>query len=114
MKRFCVVIVVSLIAFAFGSPVQAHDLFDANGRPVTTHQHVWRQQSYGQDYRQGHSVNNSLGSITIWSPQTYNGYKAGNNVRFARPSLQITKPEPGANIPTPMNGNRASTTRGNR
>ncbi len=63
-----------------GSTVlQAHQV--AGG----THQHVWRPTTYGEDYRPGHSVNGSQGSITIWSPATLNEYGASNSVRFARP-----------------------------
>jgi len=74
---------VALLAFSF--PLSSHELVDINGKPVNSHQHVWRQQEYGSDYRQGHSVDNAQGSITVWSPNTYQGYKAGSSVKFARP-----------------------------
>jgi hypothetical protein len=99
MTRLLGVAIVSLGVLSFSIPVSAHELVDSNGKLIATHQHVWRQQSYGQDYRQGHSVNNSLGSITIWSPNTYNPYKAGSGVRFARPPLNTVKPKAGSNIP---------------
>jgi len=87
-----------IITLIFGStlltsalPLQSHEVVDINGKPVTTHTHVWRQQSYGTDYRQGHSVDNALGNITIYSPNTYKGYSAGSSVRFARP-VPYSKP----------------------
>lgn len=54
-----------------------------------THSHAFKQTDYGQ-YRVGHSVTSPLGSIIIWSPQTYSGYQAGKTVKFARPK-PITK-----------------------
>lgn len=80
------ILMIGTILLAFACPVQSHELVDTNGKPVNTHQHVWRQQEYGSDYRQGHSVDGTQGSITVWSPNTYQGYKAGNSVRFARPT----------------------------
>jgi len=91
--------IIFLGAQTLSFPASAHDLVDSNGKLITTHQHVWRQQNYGQDYRQGHSVNNSLGSITIWSPNTYNPYKAGSGIRFARPPIQTAKPKVSDTIP---------------
>jgi hypothetical protein len=58
------------------------------------HEHVWRQTEYGKDYRPGHSVNGPQGSITIWSPTTYNAYGAGKSVHFARP-VPYSTPSPG-------------------
>lgn len=85
MNKKVTLLFIGWVLMAFAWPVQSHELVDINGKPSSTHQHVWRQQEYGSDYRQGHSVNGSQGSITIWSPNTYQGYKAGNSVRFARP-----------------------------
>jgi hypothetical protein len=85
MNRKFISLFFGMILLSFAWPVQSHELVDINGRPVSTHQHVWRQQEYGTDYRQGHSVDGSQGSITVWSPNTYQGYKAGSSVRFARP-----------------------------
>jgi hypothetical protein len=76
---------------AITSSAHSHELVDINGKPVSSHTHVWRQQQYGTDYRQGHAVDNALGSITVWSPNTYQGYKAGSSVRFARP-VPYSKP----------------------
>ena len=59
--------------------VQAHKLSGG------THQHIWRSSTYGKDYRPGHEVSGSNGSITIWSPTTLNKYGSNNSVRFARP-----------------------------
>jgi len=36
--------------------------------PGSTHGHVRQQLEYGRGYRYGHSVNNALGDIVIWSP----------------------------------------------
>ena len=74
------VLYAGLILLACSSVIQAHQV--AGG----THEHVWRQQDYGKDFRQGHSVNGSAGSITIWSPTTHNKFGASNPVRFARPA----------------------------
>ena len=57
--------------------------------PNIPHTHAFEQTGYGTS-RQGHTVNNELGSITIWSPRPQTGYKAGNSVKFARPE-PITK-----------------------
>jgi hypothetical protein len=99
MLRAVAMLSATVIVLMVASPVNAHELFDVNGKPITSHQHVWRQQGYGQDYRQGHSVNNSLGNITIWSPNTYNPYKAGRGLRFARPPIQLVNPKAGSSIP---------------
>lgn len=58
--------------------------------PGMTHSHAFQQTAYGE-YRVGHTVNSSLGSITIWSPKTYTGYQAGDTVKFARPE-PISRP----------------------
>ena len=58
---------------------QAHDV------PNMDHTHAFEQKGYGT-YRQGHSVNNEYGSITIWSPRTYTDYQQSAPVEFARPS----------------------------
>lgn len=75
--------VATALALAAG-PVQAHDV------PNMDHTHAFQQQSYGK-FRQGHSVNNEYGSITIWSPRTYTGYQTPPAVRFARPE-PISRP----------------------
>jgi len=99
MSKAIAVLILSFGVLVVPVTAGAHELSDVNGKPISTHQPVWRQQSYGQDYRQGHSVNNALGNIVIWSPNTYNPYKAGSSVRFARPSIQIAQPKAGGNIP---------------
>jgi hypothetical protein len=100
MNRILIALVSAMILLAFTSTVRAHDIVDSNGKPVSTHKHVWRQQIYGKDYRQGHSVNGQRGSITTWSPNTYRGYNAGSSVRFARPVPITKRPKAGDNIPT--------------
>ncbi len=85
MSRLLITLACGLILLASTAPAWSHELVDVNGKPISTHEHVWRQQEYGTDYRQGHSVNNAQGNITVWSPNTYRGYNAGSTVRFARP-----------------------------
>jgi hypothetical protein len=80
---------LTILAIAAGSmamvvPVQAHDT------PNLEHSHAFQQTAYGA-YRQGHYVNGPQGSIIIWSPQPYTGYRNASNVRFARPQ-PITRP----------------------
>lgn len=73
------VLITGLIMLACSTWLPAHQVTGG------THEHVWRQTEYGKDYRPGHSVNSPRGSITIWSPTTYNAYGAGKSVHFARP-----------------------------
>jgi hypothetical protein len=72
-------------------PSQAHEV------PNIPHSHAFQQTGYGT-YRQGHTVNNQLGSITIWSARPYTGYQAGQSVKFARP-VPITQ-APGSPVAT--------------
>lgn len=62
----------------------------AHDTPGLEHTHAFQKTGYGT-YRQGHSVNGPLGSITIWSPQPYTGYKKSPAVKFAQPQ-PITRP----------------------
>jgi hypothetical protein len=62
----------------FTAPLAAHET------PNMDHTHAFRQTGYGT-WRQGHSVNNQLGSVTIWSAKPYSGYENPPPVRFARP-----------------------------
>ena len=72
-------IVPALVGLAgFGGPLAAHDT------PGIEHSHAFKQTGYGT-LRQGHTVNNELGSITIWSAKPYTGYQARPPVKFARP-----------------------------
>jgi hypothetical protein len=91
MKRLFSTLVCAVFFLLSAAPLWSHELVGVNGQVISTHQHVWRQQEYGSDYRQGHSVNNAQGSITIWSPNTYQGYNAGSAVRFARPELHTQR-----------------------
>ena len=61
--------------------------------PNLNHTHAFEQTGYGK-YRQGHSVNGPYGSITIYSPRTYNVYQGAPPVELARPE-PITR-APGA------------------
>jgi len=72
----------------------------AHDTPGLEHTHAFQKTGYGT-YRQGHSVNGPLGSITIWSPRPYTGYQNGPAVKFARPE-PITR-APGS----PLAGARA-------
>ena len=56
------------------------------------HSHAFQQTGYGK-YRQGHYVNGAQGSIIIWSPRTYSGYRPGPAVKFARPSPIVKAPQ---------------------
>jgi hypothetical protein len=78
-------------AMLFPMPSQAHEV------PNIPHSHAFQQTGYGT-YRQGHTVDTELGSITIWSPQPYTGYQAGKTVKFARP-VPITQ-APGSPVAT--------------
>lgn len=73
------VLIAGLIVLACSTAVPAHQVTGG------THEHVWRPTNYGKDYRPGHSVNGPQGSITIWSPATYNAYGAAKSVHFALP-----------------------------
>ena len=81
------VLIAGLIMLACSTGVPAHQVTGG------THEHVWRQTDYGKDYRPGHSVNGPQGSITIWSPTTYNAYGAGKSVHLARP-VPYSTPSP--------------------
>jgi len=72
----------------------------AHDTPGLEHTHAFQKTAYGI-YRQGHSVNGPLGSITIWSARPYTGYQNGPAVKFARPE-PITKAPVG-----PSAGSRA-------
>jgi hypothetical protein len=63
----------------------AHDV------PNMDHTHAFKQTGYGT-YRQGHSVNGPHGSITIFSPRTYNELQGAPPVEFARPEPITTAP----------------------
>jgi hypothetical protein len=73
----------------------------AHETPGISHSHAFKQSSYGV-YRQGHSVNNRNGSITIWSAKPHTGYKPGEPVRFARPQPMTTPPATIQGKPAPM------------
>ena len=63
---------------ALAAPLAAHDT------PNMKHTHAFEQTGYGK-VRQGHTVDNELGSITIWSAKPQQGYPASPPVDFARP-----------------------------
>lgn len=66
----------------------------AHDAPDFDHSHAFQQSDSGV-WRQGHSVNGEQGTITIWSPRSYDGYQKTPPVRFARPR-PITRPPGGA------------------
>ena len=86
MKTVLVTLSV-LVLLAYVPMATAHET------PGISHTHAFKQTGYGT-YRQGHSVNNSLGSITIYSAKPHSGYDAGQSVKFARP--EMIKKAPGA------------------
>ena len=67
----------------FSAPAWSHDV------PNIDHTHAFQKKDYGE-YRQGHYVNGSQGSIIVWSPRTVNSRQGSSTVKFARPS-PITK-----------------------
>jgi hypothetical protein len=77
--------VLALAAATAAGTAVAHDT------PNMEHTHAFKQTGYGQ-YRQGHSVNGPYGSITIYSPRTYNAYQGAPPVEFARPEPITTPP----------------------
>jgi len=83
MKTRHIVLAVTTTLLLFTAPAYAHEV------PNIEHTHAFQQAGYGK-YRQGHYVNGKQGSIIVWSPRTYTGYKNGATVKFARPSM-ITK-----------------------
>ena len=99
MNKALIALVSAMMLLVIAPVARSHDIVGVNGKPINTHQHVWRQQAYGKDYRQGHSVAGPRGSITTWSPNTYRGYNAGSSVRFARPVPISQRPKAGDNIP---------------
>lgn len=84
-----------LVLLAYAPVVDAHET------PGISHTHAFKQTGYGT-YRQGHSANNGLGSITIWSAKPHNGYDPGQSVKFARPEMIKKAPEPVAAKPAPV------------
>jgi len=91
--------IASAAAMAASPMAPAHDT------PNLEHTHAFEKTGYGT-YRQGHSVNGPLGSITIWSPRPYTGYQSGPVVKFAHPE-PITK-APGTPAATPPAGRNSA------
>jgi len=81
--RWWVLLIATAAAMGASPMASAHDT------PNLEHTHAFQKTGYGT-YRQGHSVNGPLGTITIWSPRPYTGYPQGHAVKFARPQ-PITK-----------------------
>jgi hypothetical protein len=97
VKRTIILATATGLALAAATSVGtalAHDV------PNMEHTHAFKQTGYGT-YRQGHSVNGPHGSITIFSPRTYNELQGAPPVEFARPEPITTAPG------TPANQTRA-------
>jgi hypothetical protein len=86
------VLALAALCLGGGAPAIAHDL------GTIAHEHVYRQTAYGT-LRQGHSVNNELGSIVIWSPRPYVPPNGAIGVRFIQP--QPLQAAPGASMKMP-------------
>ena len=90
-------LIATAAAISISSVAAAHDT------PNMEHTHAFQKTGYGT-YRQGHSVNGPLGSITIWSPRPYTGYQKEPAVKFARPQPIIRAPgSPAANTGAAQN-----------
>lgn len=100
MKWFCV-LTAAAAATMIAVAAPAHDT------PNLEHTHAFQKTGYGT-YRQGHSVNGPHGSIIIWSPRPYTGYRNDPAVKFARPQPITRAPgSPAASTrvgPTPARG----------
>ncbi len=83
MRAHQIFLAAAGVMLLFPTASRAHEV------PNMPHTHAFEQTGYGT-YRQGHTVNNQYGSITIWSPRPYTGYQPGSQVKFARPE-PITK-----------------------
>jgi hypothetical protein len=79
MKIGWLITLVLLFSAAGAVPAMAHEV------PNIEHTHAFQKTDYGV-YRQGHYVNGPQGSIIIWSPRAYTGYRNQNQVKFARPT----------------------------
>jgi hypothetical protein len=78
MKAHHLFLAATGMVMLFPMASQAHEV------PNIPHTHAFEQTGYGTS-RQGHTVNNELGSITIYSAQPQTGYQSGSTVKFARP-----------------------------
>jgi hypothetical protein len=86
MKARYILLAATGALILFTAPAYPHDV------PNMEHTHAFQQTGYGK-YRQGHYVNGAQGSIIIWSPRTYTGYRGGPAVKFARPSPIVKTPQ---------------------
>ena len=84
IRTFLMTVTGALVFVA--APVFPHEVQNMS------HSHAFQQTGYGK-YRQGHYVNGAQGSIIIWSPRTYSGYRPGPAVKFARPSPIVKAPQ---------------------
>ena len=87
---------LSVLALLAGAPVVV-----AHETPGISHSHAFKQTGYGT-YRQGHSVNNSVGSSTSYSARPHNGVDPGQSVKFARPEMIKNAPDVIAVKPAPV------------
>ena len=86
MKALYILLAATGALIFFTAPAYPHEV------PNMEHTHAFQQTGYGK-YRQGHYVNGAQGSIIVWSPRTYSGYRPGPAVKFARPSPIVKAPE---------------------
>jgi len=86
MKARYILLAATGALIFFTAPAYPHEV------PNMEHTHAFQQTGYGK-YRQGHYVNGAQGSIIVWSPRTYSGYRPGPAVKFARPSPIVKAPE---------------------
>ena len=86
MKALYILLAATGALVFFTAPAYPHEV------PNMEHTHAFQQTGYGK-YRQGHYVNGAQGSIIVWSPRTYSGYRPGPAVKFARPSPIVKAPE---------------------
>lgn len=79
-------LLAGVLSILFVGPALAHET------PNMKHSHAFERSGDGT-IRQGHSVNNELGRITIWSAKPYDGYASPPPVRFARPQPILKAPK---------------------
>lgn len=95
MKLAYRTLLAGVMALVFYATAVAHET------PGIQHSHAFKQTGYGT-YRQGHTVNNPLGSITIWSAKPVYSTQASPPVKFARPKPITRAPVINHGRPAPL------------
>jgi hypothetical protein len=74
----------ALTVIAVSPVVLAHEVQSISGNQSTAngHTHVYKRSGYGGNAVQGHAVDNSLGSIVIWSPAPAKNYGTTTSPRM--------------------------------